>query len=571
MKVPCFEHQVTEKDPHYDPKAEAPFWRNGRLVINPDVVKSFYNEAKAWYDHGLDFDQTIEKMHETSGLRSSTIAKILSANRTARKISTNMWYKQAQYRSIKTAARIMAENADTPVWIKGASDLWDLSRRSATAFHGGVLPFSHARNLALGTPAEQAVWGRMVKNAYKFATPGEIGMGRFKIPFGKGEARWAKAWSDIQKTDKYKEAVRYGVEAKPGDRPIGILANVAQGWGIRAFDALKMGRVELFHLLKDYAEGRRNYFVPPKLAEAIGLKRNIKELDEESLKMLAREVNIATGAMHMNPKLAQPLGAISFAPKVWLTRRLEAYSPLRYLAKMGKMSAAERTVGNLTLKRWARHLVVAAGLLQANDMFNRAIGSKGRVNWTDFKSPGTLFRMNIGGHIIPFSPLVEVLRTPVVMTAALINTRRELHGEEPISAAWELGTREILNALHPSIVGGLEAITGREMFGVPRHHRRLPFKGVAQLVRGEEPERDPAMSWKEYLLEKGPIPLAGAAKEVFSPALTEEGIPKPTADKWVEALINSALSGLGGMHAFEVSPKSAPQRTRYKRTPGTIK
>lgn len=91
------------------------------------------------------------------------------------------------------------------------------------------------------------------------------------------------------------------------------------------------------------------------------------------------------------------------------------------------------------------------------------------------------------------------------------------------------------------------------------------------MVRGEEPERDAPMSWGEYITEKGPIPMAAAAKEVFSPALTEEGIPKPTADKWMEALINSALSGFGGMHAFEVSPKAAPMRTRYKRPPGTIK
>lgn len=571
MKFPCFEHNVTEKDPHYDQKAEAPFWRNGRLVVNPDTVKSFYNEAKAWYDKGLDFDQTIDKMHETSGLRKTTISKILASNRTARNISNAMWAKQAKYRSIKTAARIMAEQADTPTWAKAAGDLWDLSRRSATAFHGGVLPFSHARNLALGSPAEMAVWGRMVKNAYKFATPSEIGIGGFKIPFGKGEARWAKAWHDIQQTPEWEEAVRYGVEARPGDRPVGILANIAQGWGIRAFDALKMGRVELFHLLKDYAEGKRNYFVPPKIAEAFGVKQKFRELDEEALKMLAKQVNIATGAMHMSPNVARSLGTFSFAPKVWIARRMEAYAPIRYVARVGQMSANERAVANLGLKRWARHVITAAALLQVNDAINKVIGSKQRVNWTDFKSPGTLWRMNWGGHIVPFSPMMEVLRTPVVMTAALLNTRRQLKGQEAVSNAWEIGTREVLNALHPSIIHGLEAITGREMFGVPRHHRRLPFKGVAQLVRGEEPERDAPMGWPEYMAELGPIPMAAAAKEVFSPALTEEGIPKPQADKWVEALINSTLSGFGGMHAFEVSPKAAPQRTRYKRPPGTIK
>lgn len=571
MKIPCFEHDVTKEEPYYDPKAEKAFWEKNRLVIPPEVAKAFYREAKAWHDNGLTLPETLEKIAKRTGLRYSTIAKIIDAPKVARRLTNDAWFKQAQYREMRTAARVFAENANTPEWVKYASDLWDLSRRSATAFHGGVLPFSHARNLALGTNAERAIWWHMVRDAYKFASPAEIGIGRFKVPFGKGEARWAKAWEEQIKSDKYKEAVRYGVEARESDRPVGILQNLAQGWGIRAFDAIKFGRVELFHLLKDYAEGKRNYFIPPKLAEAFGIKGEPRELTDQDLRMLAREVNIATGASKMGATAAKFAGAVSFAPKLWITRRLEAYVPLRWLAKQGSMTPGERSVANLTMKRWARHMVTAAALLQVNDMINRAIGSKERVNWHDFSKPGTLWRMNWGGHILPFSPLVEVLRTPAVMLAVLLNTRRQLKGEEPESAMMEVLSRELLNALHPSIIGGLELITGRELFGVPRHHRRLPFKGVAQLVRGEEPERDPAMPGLEYILERGPIPLASAAKEIFTPALTEEGIPKAVGDQWVEALINSAVSGIAGMHSFEVSPRSAPQRTRYKRPPGTLK
>jgi len=571
MKIPCFEHQLTKKEPHYNPEAEKDYWDGSRLVVSPETAKKFYNWAKTLFEQGNDFPATLDKIAARTGLRYSTIAKIIDANKTAKKMTNDAWWKQAQYRQVKTAARIYAENASTPEWINAGEKLWDLSRRAAVGFHGGVLPFTHALQLALGTNAERKIWLGMVKNAYAFATPKEIGLGRFKVPFGKGEVRWEKAWDDMVKSDEFKEAVRYGVEAKPGDRPVGILTNLSQGWGIRAFDALKFGRVQLFHLLKDYAEGRENYFLPKGLtdiAKKAGLKSEPRELDEQGLRALAKEVNIATGAMHMQAGVARVAGAVSFAPKLWITKRLAAYTPIRYFAKLGRMTPTERMAANLSLKRWARMVVVSAALLKANDFVNQMIGSKHRVNFTDLSSPGTLWRMNWGGHIIPFSPLLEILRAPVVALGAAAKFRRELHGEEPEAAAIEIFTREMFNALHPSILGAFELYTGREAFGVPRHHRRLPFPGATQLMRGEDPtEREQPMSWTEYMAGKGPIPIASFAREIFSPALQEEGVPKKDADAWITAI----LSGTTGTHTFEVSPKAAPQRTRYKRAPGTIR
>jgi len=556
MAGPCWEHQVFKDEPHFDPRAEGAYWNKGRLVIGPDAVKAFYNMAKSKFDKGMDFPQTVDALHKWSGLHKNTIYKILSASKEAKKMTDQMWYEQSKYRSIKSAAYIMAERANTPAWRQKAGDLWDLSRRSATAFHGGVIPFTHARNLALGTPQEEAIWGKMVGRAYAYMTPRA------------GAARWAHDMETMTDDPKFWEAIRYGVEAKPGDRPVGILSNVTQGWGIRGFDALKPGRVELFHLWKDYLqEGSRSYLIPKSVREALGIKGlNPKELAEGDLRMLAREVNYATGAMHMKASVASSLGAASFAPKVWTTRRLEAFAPIRYFAKLGRMNENQRAIANLTLARWAHHMVMAYGLLQANNAFNKyVLKNDQRVNFWDISKPGTLWRMNVGGYIIPFSPMIEVLRAPVVALGALLNTRRELKGQEPVSKAAEILTREFLNALHPSIVDTLEAITGREMFGVPLHHRRLPFKGVAQLVRGEDPkERDPAIGWPEWIGEKLMIPVASASREIFTPALEEEGIPKPTGEKILGSLIMSALSGGTGMHAFQVSPYATPQRTRYK-------
>lgn len=550
FKFPCFESQVVDKDPFYNENAEKTFWDKNRLGIDPKVAKAFYKQAEGYYDKGLSFPETIDAMHQSSGLKKVTIAKILSANRTARTISDEMWNRQAEYRQIKTAAQIMVEEANKPAWVKKANTLWDLSRRSATAFHGGVLPFTHARNLALQAPAEQKIWAGMVARAYKYMSP------------NKGRARWARDMETMMLTDEYEEAVRYGVEARPGDMPVGILANLSKGWGIRGFDALKPGRVELFQLWK----------------------KELGVTDEAALRMLAKDVNHATGAVKLGKTATEVLPYFSFAPKLWIAKRIEAYAPIRYLAKTGQMTAAERVVANKSLTRWARNVITTASILGAADLTNKYIfGNNQRTNWNDFSSPGTLWRMNVAGHIIPISPLVEVIRAPVAAIAALTYFRRKLRGEAPVSAATEYLMRDLLSSIHPSLVKGAELISGREVFGIPRHLRRLPsvevpftggrrFPGVAQLWRGEDPDlHEPEMTWQEYIAEQGPIPIAAYAREVFSPALQDEGIPKPIADQWVAGLLNGALSAGAGVHTFELSPKAAPQHTRHKRPLGTLK
>jgi hypothetical protein len=504
-------------------------------------------------------------MHRTRGLRKQTISGILAADKTAARMTDEMWYRQAKYREIKSAAEHMVLNANIPGWVTKAEEAWNLSRAIATLYHGGVIPFSHARNLAppFSKWQEGKIWLGMVKDAYRYApapfrlpsreTMEDILKGDFRGAMktaSKGEAAWAKDMERMVGTDDWIDAVRHGVEAHPADKPVGILSNIAKGWGIRSFDALKIGRVKLFQLRK----------------------AQLKEFDDQSLRMLGNEVNMSTGTMKMSEQTGRTLAAVSFAPKVWVTRRMEAFTPLRYLAKTGRMTQNERSVMNQSLTRWARHVAVAGAILEGNDLFNQYFTKgKQRVNMHDWMNPGTLWRMNIGGHILPISPLVEVIRAPVAAAAVLFLTRRELHGESAYpGAAGEILTREVLNAIHPSIVNLIELITGREVFGVPRHQRRLPFPGLKQLVRGEEPERDAPLSYTEYVTQRSLIPMADFSKEFFSPALTEEGIPKSQADRWIQGLISSALSGFAAEHTFEVSPKASPQKTRQKRPMGTL-
>ncbi len=495
-----------------------------KIEINPMVAKAFYKEAKAHYDSGKDFNETVAAMHKQTGLQEATIGRILTADKRLKAITTDMWLKQARYREITQAAEHLVDQAHTAQWARTAQQAWDLSRRVATFGHGGVFPFTHARNLLFsGVKAERQIFYGMVKRAYSYATPNV------------GKARWAEDMAKMQLDPAYKEAVRMGVEAKPSAEPVGILTSGVKGWGRRGFDALKPGRVALFKLWKEQL---------PDIMR-----------DEESGRELAKNVNYATGAIKLSEGATRVLPKISFAPKLWLAKRMEAFSPVRYLAKAGSMTPKEKAVSNIALKRWAKTVAVTSSILAANDAFNKYVMKNDkRVNWDDMSKPGTLWRMNVGGWIIPLSPMVEVIRAPVAMVGALMATKKQLHGTAPLSLAGQIAMKEFLNALHPSLTGAVEAVSGREVFGRPGHLRRLPYPGVAQLVRGEEREKDKPMSWTEYVLEKGPIPLSAGTRE-FAQALKDEGVSDVKAETWVKALMQSALSGGAGVHVFEDTSK----------------
>jgi hypothetical protein len=495
-----------------------------KIEINPMVAKAFWNEAKAHFDTGKDFQATVKTMAEKSGLQEATVARVLTADKRLKAITNDMWLKRARYGDITRAAHQLVDQADTPKWAQNARGLWDASRRIATLGHGGVFPFTHMRNLPLRGVEEAKIFAKTVKRAYSYATPRA------------GRARWAEDMATMQLDPEYANARRLGLDIEPGSEPVGILSSGARGWGRRGFDALKPSRLELF-------------------------KRWSKELpqdmrDEQSGRMLAREINYATGSIgKTGAGFARVTSPVMFAPKLWFAKRMEAFQPLRYLANAGRMTAGERMVANRALKSWAKIAVATGGILAANDALNKyVLKNDKRVNFTDFSKPGTLWRMNLGGMIVPLSPMAEVIRTPVAFVGALMATKRDLRGEAPLTSAGRLVLKDFLNALHPSITAGVELISGREAYGTPGHLRRLPFPGVAQVVRGEEPEKEPPLTLGEYAAEKGPIPLAAGTRE-FVQALQDEGLSATDADTWVKSLLQSALSGGAGIHTFQDSSK----------------
>jgi hypothetical protein len=504
-----------------------------KLEVNPIVAKAFWKEFGTHMESAkFDPVKAIESVAEKAGLKPATVGKILTADKRLFAITRDASLKRAKATQLKRAAQDLVDQANESRSTAAIRYTWDGLRRSATFGHGGVFPFTHARNLLYAGPAEARMFGESVRDAYSYMTPNT------------GKARWVRDMDAMQLRGSYKSARSAGLDIQPESEPTGILTKGMKGWSKRGFDALKPLRLKLWERYSDQI---------PELLR-----------DEVSAKALANEINIATGGLTRGTVaagVAQRAAPFSFAPKLFLSRRIEALTPIRHLAKGGRMTAGERAASNVALKRWAKIVTITAGTLGANDALNRLLGGT-PVNWYDFQHPGSLWRYNVAGQIIPTSPLVEVIRTPVAALGALVRNRKELRGERPLDTAWNILTKDVLNAVHPTIPAAVELVTGREQFGVPGKERRLPFPGVKQLLRGEDKEKVPAMGLPEYLLEKGPIPISAFTRE-FVQSLQDEGVPQGEATKWVRALFASGMdaimSGGLGLHAHpEAKPKPEP-------------
>ncbi len=300
--------------------------------------------------------------------------------------------------------------------------------------------------------------------------------------------------NNMQLRGSYKAAAQAGLDVKPGSKPVGILASGVKGWGQRGFDSLKIGRLDLWDLWSQ------------KFPEMLR--------DEAGAKELAKEINIATGGLErgsVGERIASKTTGVSFAPKLFIARRLEALTPIRYAAKAGKMLPSERAAMNIAMQKWAKITVGTAALLGANDLYNKFVGGgKHRVNWDDFSQPGSLWRMNIGGTIIPVTPMVEVIRTPVAALAALVANRKQLRGQDPKGVAWDIATRDILNAVHPSITAGIELATGREEFRAQnslfavkkgRKYRRCHWVNILPKKGQFRCQRLPASLYRPYKIK----------------------------------------------------------------------
>lgn len=528
MPAPCFEPQTRDK-----------------LKIPPAIGKAFMNEVLENLKLGRSYPEALDDLASKSGLQPETINSILKRDSRVFSVTKQAIAQAGQTRMIRNAADAFAEILKTDGKIyQGPGKIaqaWDAQRRIALAGHSVVFPWTHMRNWAVQVPTEAgrarmgAFW-QAATDTYRYA--GE-----------RGRALYEMDMSLMQSGDYYDFLKSSGLDVVPGKRGPGdiLLENRKPSWQTRNFDALK----------------------PARYTEAVRIWNNLDPFLKEGETgkvigaMIARDINYATGSV-MPPdgesanmlakttaQLSQMVGHYNLllSSKLFFAKHMEGWlNPLRYLAKTGRMTPVERASANITLSRWANSVAAHIAILGVNYAFNKSMGFKTPNLGQRYKDNelSDLFRLRVGNVVVPFSPMLEALRLPIVATAAMVSGKGSA-GEKAWTAIW--------NAAHPSFHTLYEQSTGKDFRGSPIPSIRGVIQSKGQSAYIES--RKPRIGATEYLTTRGtPIAVSGAIREYYQ-ALRDKGINASMAMAFVKSAIAGVSSGAFGTHMYEEEEKQS--------------
>lgn len=466
---------------------------------DPEVEKAFWNEAKGHLAAGVEPEDVIRQIAQKHGLGTDAVGGILSNRTGLFQLTNEAWAAQAKLSDLRTAAKQAVNNADRSPVAKILLWPYEATRRSLTMGHGGVIPFTHARN-SLYIPGEARLFGRAVKDAYSYVTPNA------------GSARWRADMAALRSDPKFNFWSRAGLEIKLQSRPVGMGMS---RWTNQSFDALKTLRLKLAKKYWDQLDPA---------------DRTLEQAQD-----LAKRINHATGTVKSPPIVNKIAGATMFAPKL----RFAKYASALVDPATSKFAA----------KRFAKLAAINLGLLGVNDLFNRfVLQNNDKVNWND---PGQAdwLRMKIAGMTIPMAPMFETARLPIRLIKTLV--------DPSVRDKWSVAGKEIASAAHPGISAMYGGLTGKDL----ATGRNLPFRGLSQRLYGDKRSNKPMPSGEsrtitggEYAAGYSPIPFQPVLKE-----MAKQGVPPDLSEKFIHAYIESILSGAGGTHAYP----SVPYRPKH--------
>lgn len=527
-ETPCFESETRDK-----------------LKIPPVIAKAFMNETLEHLKGGRSYPEALDAMSEKSGLQPETINSILRRDPKTFSITKQAIAKAGQVRMVRNAAEGFAEQLKHDGELQQEpgkiAKAWDFQRRLALSGHSVVFPWSHMRNWAVQIPTKA---GRERMAAF-WQSAGDV----WRYRGEKGKALYEMDMTMMQMGDRYDFWKQSSADIVPGKRTPGdiLLQNRKPSWQTRNFDSLKVARYTAdedawSHLDQSIKEGD--------LGKAVGA-------------MIARDMNYATGSV-MPPvgaaanQLAKTTAELSnlaghynllLSSKLFFAKHMDAWlSPLRYVAKGGRATPAEAAARNIALGRWANTVAAHLGILGVNYAFNKMMGWK-TPNLTD-PSKADFWRIKLGNTTVPFSPMLEALRLPIVFTAAFVTKSSDTAGGKLWRAVW--------NAAHPSFHTVYEQVSGKSFLGrpVPSVRGYLGTKFPALAVKSNYPPE----SLGEYVSTRfTPIAVSGGIREFYT-ALREKGVDHNMAEAFLKGAGASAASALIGTHMYEEEPK--PPRSK---------
>jgi hypothetical protein len=435
------------------------------VTRDAEVEKAFWNEAKSRLAAGIEPEDVIRQIAKEHGIGTDAVGGILANKGGLFQLTNEAWAKQAKLSELKSAAKSAARSADRSKLGQIAKFPYEATRKSLTLGHGGVIPFTHARN-SLFVPGEARIFSETVRDAYSYLTPNT------------GSARWRADMAKLRTDSKFNFWSRVGLDIKLQSQPVGMGMS---RWTRQSFDALKPMRL--------------------KLAKKYWQQIDPADRTFEGAQDLAKRINHATGTVNTPPAVSKIAGATMFAPKLRFAKYATAIS--------------DPLTSGFAAKRFAKLAAVNLGLLAVNDMVNRhVLQNDDKVNWSD-PSRADWLRLKVAGMTIPLAPAFETARLPVRLGVNLLDPKQ--HDK------WKVAGREVASAAHPGINALYGLATGKDL----ATGSTLPFRGLSQRIYGEHRSgKSDKISPGEYAAGYAPIPsqpiLKEMAKEGILPDLSEK-------------------------------------------------
>lgn len=500
-----------------------------------DEISDIWKYAKdAYIDRGEKFENTISGIATDLGLKPEWIAKALTEPKVIRPITNQMYAKMAERRKTIQNAKDYVRGIDTPLLKKVWNTIYNTPFAVAVGFHGTVGMQTHA-GASLFKPSTWNTYFPNFINQFKYSVRPAI-----------HEA----AMQDLVRRPNYITAKRAGLANDPSQTytDYGLYAKwipkmLGREMGKRGFDVLKAYRQDAF----DYEWSKVPADVKSDPATAKEYATRISEM-----------VNHSTGVIGKNERgwLAQAARAanpLAFAAKLeasrWARIIGDPVKTVDTFVNWKNASAADRHIALRRLRNASEFLAFYYTTLLANNAFLQATGSKDRVNFTDPSKSDWLSHKIAGRPVF----LEGRLLAPVRLLAQLVQSTwfpkdYEKRDQPFIRDVKDLG-QYARGKLAPFPSELVDLITGRDYTGRP-----LPTS--TETVKGKEP-----VGWTEYLLSRGPIPLAGGTREIYTD-LRNNGMSALQVTDLLKGLAITASELTGAKVGAEQQPPKPSGRSR---------
>jgi hypothetical protein len=481
------------------------------------AIWKFMGQKYLTGERPMTLEELTAKVSKDLSISENAVREVIVAPKALRKNAEALYRAQAQKRAIQTATRMWFEDTKAGKFGRAAKWIIDMPRAVTVLGHVNA-PLTHGGSLLFQPTAWKQELPAILDTFRAF----------------KSKATHEAMMQDILTDDLYPLFVKAGLAARVGAqddvgaymnffRKVG-LGGITEG-GNRGMDVLKVLRMNRAKALYEgMSESERSN--PDVIKEMVSL------------------VNAETGTVTRGTKLGDALqGAlwrnVFFAPRLeggrWQTILV---NPIRAIGLYGKSlispatgekaTQAEKYFRSYVAKQNAQRAATYLSALAASQVFLNLTGSKHKINFTDPTASDWLtFKVGgkIGGTTLPERTIVPPSNflAPLRLAAAVA-----LSHAIPAQNRTSLGDRMWNYAqgkLSPTIgdvkelAQGRQSYTGRQLAFLPW----APKKGkIAQEVRNHP------VSWYEWAISKGPIPVSQFASE-HAHALHEKGVPPELA------------------------------------------